>query len=694
MIIIHRTITVFAVVILSQDLSSFDLLNLGERSLVELLEHIARNYFILGRSILVCYPDKSLEYIQSPLKSLLPKSEQIYYIDVAKETLMTLNELGWTTQTTETFRKTFPLHSDFEIDSDKHYNYIVFVSALEEEDIETIVDSVDNMVDDTVQLFAYNARGRWVIVIVDQQVKSRSEIVMGISRKIYKDYYIYDSLIIIPHIKSNIDNDDYYEYIKGEDNETKDTFLLYTWLPFHTDGQRSILLDDWALGTESSSKIQRTNLFPKKIPPKINTTQLELTPVQNYPILIKTGNYTDDKGLIHYEYDGPEIRVMEIIAKNLNLPIRYVESPSEEYTYISRITDVIYFISLRGSDIGIGSLPIHSGAIGFAEFTDPYYITGDTWYVPCPKPYPRLKKISETFPLSVWLLFAVVVVLTSLVTWCRSKWNKGLEVANYYSGVMCFYCMWAVILGVSVPNMPRTSSVRWLFLLFVWYAFIMNMLFQTFFTSYLVDPGIIDQVHTIDGLLESGIQMGYYKGADAYYFADESDPISKIIKSRSEDCSDKNYKKCLLKVIVDKNYSSLRSELYADHFVKTTMPSRKKPLCSLDNRFISYYIGLYIKKNLPFLEPINTCLSYLTAGGIVEKIFSEFKYSWKYQVSPDAELYDHEEDEYFVFNVSHLIIGFYILASGFTVSFIAFICEIIHKFLYSKVLKILHKTHS
>ncbi|KAJ9594780.1 hypothetical protein L9F63_013912 [Diploptera punctata] len=550
------------------------------------------------------------------------------------------------------------------------------------------------MVDDTVQFFAYNARGRWVIVIVDQQVKSRSEIVMGISRTIYKDYYIYDSLIIIPHIKSNTDDNDYYEDINGDDKEYMDSFLLYTWLPFHADGQRPILLDDWIIGNESSSKIQRPNLFPKKIPSKINTTQLKLLPLLNYPFLLKKGNCTDDKGLKHYEYDGPEIRLMEIIAKTLNLSIRYVESRSEESTYISRVKQVIYLISIGHSHIGIGSIPIHPRAVGFAEFTDPYFITGVTWYVPCPKSYPRLKKISETFPLSVWLLFAVVMVLTALVTWCRSKWNKGLEIANYESGLMCFYCMWAVILGVSVPNMPRTSAVRWLFLLFVWYAFIMNMLFQTFFTSYLVNPGIIDHVHTIDELLDSGIQMGYYKEAETSYFADESDPISEIIKSRSEDCSSKEYKKCLLKVIVDKDYSSLRSELYADHFVKTMMPSRKKPLCSLDDRFRSYYIAIYTKKNLPFLDPIKTCLNYLTAGGIGEKIFSEFKYSWKYQVSPDAELYDHEEKEYFIFNVSHLIIGFYILASGFTVSFIAFICEIIHKFLYSKALTILSKTHS
>ncbi|KAJ9592341.1 hypothetical protein L9F63_001110, partial [Diploptera punctata] len=43
-------------------------------------------------------------------------------------------------------------------------------------------------------------------------------------------------------------------------------------------------------------------------------------------------------------------------------------------------------------------------------------------------------------------------------------WNDNHS--NSYR-VTCFYCMWAVILGVSVPNMPRTSSVRCLFSLFV-----------------------------------------------------------------------------------------------------------------------------------------------------------------------------------------------------------------------------------
>ena len=248
--------------------------------------------------------------------------------------------------------------------------------------------------------------------------------------------------------------------------------------------------------------------------------------------------------------------------------------------------------------------------------------------------------------------------------------------------------MWAVVLGVSVPSMPQTPSVRCLFLLFVWYAFVMNMLFQTFFTSYLVDPGVIDQVRTMEELLKSDIPMGYYKHADSSYFEDKSDPISQEIMRRSEDCSDFDYKKCLLKVIVNKNYSSLRSELYAEHFVKTTMPSQQKPLCSLNDRFISYYIAMYIKKHSPFLEPINVCLRRLNEGGIIAKQERDFKEAWKFQISPEAEQYDHEEaEDYFVFTIGHLIISFYILAAGLVMSFIIFILENIYYYLFVKVAK-------
>jgi hypothetical protein len=51
--------------------------------------------------------------------------------------------------------------------------------------------------------------------------------------------------------------------------------------------------------------------------------------------------------------------------------------------------------------------------------------------------------------------------------------------------------------------------MRLVYLLFVWYSYVVNSVFQTFFTSVLVGPGMKKQISLIDELLSSGLEYGY-----------------------------------------------------------------------------------------------------------------------------------------------------------------------------------------
>ncbi|KAJ9592344.1 hypothetical protein L9F63_001113 [Diploptera punctata] len=664
---------------------SLALLNTAERSLVQLLQHITNNYFTMGRSVLITYPDKCLHYATRSVKTLLPKSQQICHIDVAGETLRILNEnLKWATQTIGTNIETLSLGEDFQTD-DIHYNYIVFLPALEHEYIDQTVDAVSSIVDNTALTTTNNPRGRWVILISDQHFQSYSKLAMGILTEIYENYYIYDVIIIMPNIKSGIiQKGNYFEY-ENVKNSIKDRYLLYSWLPFHVDGKQPILLDEWMIDTQNSSQSLGRNLFPPKLPPKGITINVTVSALENKLILVGKGNFTDDEGMIGYKYEGPEVNAMAMVAEHLNFSFRFGPTPSPDKKHVERILEAVRPVALGEVDMAIGALPLHPQLLPFLDFTHPYYLSGTNWFVPCPKPYPRLKRISETFPVSVWCLFALVIILTAIVTLFQSKFNKISEIGTYQSGVMCFYCMWAVILGVSVPNIPRTFSVRCLFLLFVWYAFVMNMLFQTFFTSYLVDPGIIDQVHTLEELIESDITMGYPKMGDMYFFQDKSDPILIKMHNRSEDIPYDTLETIVRKIIIDKNYAALLEEIYPEHLAKTMMPS--KPLCYLDDRFSTFYLGAFLKKHIPISGIFKACLNRLIAGGLVAKEVNDMKETWNFRISPNANAYDDGDDEYFVFSVHHLMIGFYALAAGITLSSVLLIMEHFHFWLFTKLKK-------
>jgi len=109
----------------------------------------------------------------------------------------------------------------------------------------------------------------------------------------------------------------------------------------------------------------------------------------------------------------------------------------------------------------------------------------------CPKAIPGTEKLLTTFSLSVWLTIGLVLLLTTAVFWCASNGPyRSLcnETHTYQSLSSCFHNAWAVLVAVSVPQQPTTSSLRVFFFLYVWFCFVISTKFQAIFVSYLVEP--------------------------------------------------------------------------------------------------------------------------------------------------------------------------------------------------------------
>ena len=133
-------------------------------------------------------------------------------------------------------------------------------------------------------------------------------------------------------------------------------------------------------------------------------------------------------------------------------------------------------------------------------------------FVACPKAIPGTEKILTIFSLSVWLTIGLVLLLTTAVFWCagngpyRSVYN---ETHTFQSQSYCFQNAWAVFVGVSVPQQPTNSSLRFFFFLYVCFCFAISTIFQAFFVSYLVEPNYEKKIETFDELLESDLVYGY-----------------------------------------------------------------------------------------------------------------------------------------------------------------------------------------
>ena len=195
-----------------------------------------------------------------------------------------------------------------------------------------------------------------------------------------------------------------------------------------------------------------------------------------------------------------------LAVDKMNVTVVFLK-PSLRLTMVEAIYEEVNLAG-RGSDIVIGTMPLLPVFVStWFEPTIPYEYTSSKWFVPCPQPVARMEKVMHTYTLPVWLTMATVLVLrtllwSGLVNWRHSslKVSRTIQTLSY-----CLYNAWAVGMGVSATNTPKTWTFRFVLLVYVYYCFAMSTVFQAFFTSYLVEPGYGKKFETFEDLLHSNL---------------------------------------------------------------------------------------------------------------------------------------------------------------------------------------------
>lgn len=179
--------------------------------------------------------------------------------------------------------------------------------------------------------------------------------------------------------------------------------------------------------------------------------------------------YTDSYGRATYEAAG-----VELMAEALNLTLEVI--PCEhECNYGEHLIEIF---------VNIGFKPLNLLGIKARDATIPCLFNALKWYVPCPKSALRMERVMGVFSASVWFSMVSVRILTGLVFWYSAR-SHGRAVLRESYGYRTLVHSLYNVLGVSVPEMPRTFRLRALFCLFVWYSFAISTIFQSFFFLYL-----------------------------------------------------------------------------------------------------------------------------------------------------------------------------------------------------------------
>lgn len=472
----------------------------------------------------------------------------------------------------------------------------------------------------------WNSRARFLIVLSVESPTPRM-MALRIIQELWENTRVLEAVVLVQH-------------------NTEVHF--YTWFPYqsgkHCDSVTTVaLLKKQTIGYYDE-RSRDGELFQNKVPKNFQACPLRVLNTRN----------SDDIAPIDNILRNFNFTLVK--AKNYNMGI-----PIHEQIRISLLR-----IMFDEADILYGGIPLIFDIAKAADVTVPFFETKLAWYVPCGKPYSRIQRISQIFSMYLWFALLVTIFLVAAVIWCLA--NRSLETRVYTHISSILYNIWAIVLGVSVTAMPRTFRLRTIIFPWICYCFAISSVFQTFFTSYLVDPGLQQQISSIGELLDSGMQFGFRSDLKHYYEGSDIRRNQELLK-RSGGCS--GTAECVRRIIRTRNYATVAESWYVKKILSASQNGEY--VCPMnDFEIFPIYLVVCLSKGHMFLGALNKITFSLVEAGII------LQESKQQRVYNDIEIKKEDNDEaYFVFAIVHLRMVFYLLLLGYFLSFIAFLAEIL-----------------
>lgn len=130
----------------------------------------------------------------------------------------------------------------------------------------------------------------------------------------------------------------------------------------------------------------------------------------------------------------------------------------------------------------------HRSNASFWERSFPHHESQYVSYIPSSRPLSCLLAVSNIFSVPFWLAVVAMMILVPAIMWPSS--NCSLEYQSQERMSNAFYNMWVICTAILVTCMPRTFRLAALIKPWICYCLATSTVFQAFFTSYLVNPGL------------------------------------------------------------------------------------------------------------------------------------------------------------------------------------------------------------
>ena len=366
------------------------LLTAEQRHIALCVQTIAHQYFNHGRSTVVSMPPDLRNNSRRTLIQF-PYSDDLQLVDLV---------LQYVHENTCCPVQMLPPKTELETIAEINQSYIIFIwrEQADEDILDILRTQLTHLQHD--KLLQWNPRGRFVVVVTDQNKSTLMSEALKIYELMWMDYKAVNTVVLMPDSSGNYTVLDLYSgfpYQNGNCEKVKEITLV----------------DGWVL--ENNGRFsENTNLYPSEIPNNFQEWVIKAGTVGFHPLVSLFGKETKEDGNTAYDIRGYAVELFLLSMKKMNLTVLFLE-PSLDISFEACMREASMLTS-GIVDVVVGMVPLLPIAVsGILEPSIPYFSDPIKWFVPCPKPISRVDRFLTVFDASVWLTMIIVFVLTSVL---------------------------------------------------------------------------------------------------------------------------------------------------------------------------------------------------------------------------------------------------------------------------------------
>jgi hypothetical protein len=184
-------------------------------------------------------------------------------------------------------------------------------------------------------------------------------------------------------------------------------------------------------------------------------------PTEGSNSIVKLHWVKSDKNKSMLKYNETEMKFLDFVFNKLNFTV-FLGSPEPQNSYfVSSTSKTLQDIILHDFNFAIWRIPLIYEITTVAYYAVSHDSYNAVWFVPCGRHESQVTTISRIFSVSVWIMIVLLLCVESiLITFMGAyvKRNDLLESSIFTNVNECLFKLWAVTLGVSSSELPRTHE--------------------------------------------------------------------------------------------------------------------------------------------------------------------------------------------------------------------------------------------